>query len=420
VEVRRWWDIEDCEMQGLTDGEYARRFYELLEDSVRLRLRSDVPIGSCLSGGLDSSSIVCIANNLMLKGGDPEAFSGDRQKTFSSCFEDRQYDERVFLESVVKKTRAKSHYVFPEGDKLFDLIPEVIWHQDEPFGSTSILAQWHVMRLAKENGVKVLLDGQGADELLAGYHCYFGTYFIDLAKRLRILRLFREINSYKFVHKRFNPEILASIVRFLLPDAIVRMLREIARGYNAGQVDVGNAWLDRSFRKTYARGYPAIRKFRSSLKNQLYDLFVYSRLPALLHYEDRNSMAFSIEARVPFLDYRLIEHVFSLPAQQKLRDGMTKVVLRDAMRGILPEKVRSRADKMGFVTPENVWFRTILKGRITELIESREFNELGYFNVREVREEFSRHCTGEKDIGFTIWRWINLLLWREKFIGSGK
>jgi asparagine synthase (glutamine-hydrolysing) len=127
-------------------------------------------------------------------------------------------------------------------------------------------------------------------------------------------------------------------------------------------------------------------------------------------------MAFSIEARVPFLDYRLVEYIFSLPFDQKLRNGTTKIILRNAMKEILPETVRTRVDKMGFITPENYWFRTILKDEIEGIIRSESFKDIGYFNIEEVRKEFEAHCRGEKDIGFTIWRWINLLLWWEVFI----
>jgi asparagine synthase (glutamine-hydrolysing) len=417
VDIRRWWDIEDNKLTDLSDDEYARRFYELFEDSIRLRLRSDVPIGTCLSGGLDSSSIVCIANKLMFQGDYHREIVGDRQRTFSSCFEDRKYDERVFIEEVIQKTNARSYYIFPEGKELFDLIPKVIWHQDEPFGSTSIFAQWHVMKLARENGVKVLLDGQGADELLAGYHGYFGTYYVDLARSLHILRLFAELYFYKKIHKKFQPMIFASVARAILPDSLIAVLRKMPAIRNASkQATIGNVWIDRDFEKVYRREYTFKEKFKSSLKNQLYSLFMYSSLPALLHYEDRNSMAFSIEARVPFLDYRLVEYIFSLPSEQKIRSAMTKVALRNAMKGILPEKVRTRVDKMGFVTPENIWFRSILKDKIIDIIESNEFKNIGYFNVPEVKKKFESHCRGEKDIGFTIWRWINLFLWYEMFI----
>lgn len=415
--LTRWWDIEDRTLRGLSEDEYAERFYDLFEDSIRLRLRSDVPIGTCLSGGLDSSSIVCVANKLMFEDNYSPEVVGHKQRTFSSCFEDRQFDERIFIQKVVQQTNASSHYTFPSGEELFDLIPRVIWHQDEPFGSTSIFAQWHVMRLAKENNVTVLLDGQGADELLAGYHGYFGTYYIDLAKRVRLVRLISELYRYKRLHKRFQPLLLASVIRSMLPDFLISALRKVSFiQQTAKQMTTGNLWLDRKFERLYRREYKYVDKFDSELKNQLYSLFMHSSLPALLHYEDRNSMAFSLEARVPFLDYRLVEYIFSLPSEQKLKNGMTKVVLRNAMQGTLPEAVRTRLDKMGFVTPERIWFQTILRDRILKIIGSTAFRDLGVFNTAEVMREFENHCKGKKDISFTIWRWINFCIWHEMFL----
>lgn len=414
--LKRWWDIEDRELSGCSDEEYARRFYELFEDSVRLRLRSDVPVGTCLSGGLDSSTIVCVANSFMFKGDYLKDVVGERQRTFSSCFEDRKYDERVFIEEVVKKTNVASHYTFPEGEKLFDIIPDVIYHQDEPFGSTSIFAQWHVMKLAKENGIKVLLDGQGADELLAGYHGYFGAYYTELLKGLHILKFLHELFSYKKIYGKLQPMMFAAMARAVLPDIFISMLRKTSFIPKAATC----TWLDGDFEKKYRRGLPAANRFRSPFKNHLYTLFACTSLPALLRYEDRNSMAHAIEARVPFLDYRLVEYIFSLPSEQKISNGMTKAVLRNATKGILPEKVRMRVDKMGFVTPENVWFRTFLKNRISDIIKSSGFHELGYFNIPEVKKTFTSHCRDEADMGFTIWRWVNLVLWREMFIKRSK
>jgi asparagine synthase (glutamine-hydrolysing) len=417
ISIKRWWDIPDTDHDYLTDDAYARKFYELFEDSIRLRLRSDVPVGTCLSGGLDSSSIVCIANRLISQGDYAREIVGERQRTFSSCFENREYDERIFIEDVIDITNARSFYTFPEGSNLFDLIPKVIWHQDEPFGSTSIFAQWHVMKLAKEKGVKVLLDGQGADELLAGYHGYFGTYYIDLAKSLNLLQLISELYYYKKIHGNFQSMIFASIARAILPEFLISILRKMPVIRNSSrQTIIGNSWIDRDFARNYNREQTFTGKFKSNLKSQLYSLFMYASLPALLHYEDRNSMAFSIEARVPFLDYRFVEYIFSLPPNQKIKNGMTKPVLRNAMKGILPEKVRIRTDKMGFVTTESIWFRTVLKDRIVEIIESKEFKDMGYFNVQEVKREFDRFSRGEQDDSFTIWRWVNIVLWWKKFI----
>ena len=127
-------------------------------------------------------------------------------------------------------------------------------------------------------------------------------------------------------------------------------------------------------------------------------------------------MAFSLEARLPFLDYRLVEFAFSLPVEQKIRGGVSKAILRNSMRGILPEAVRTRKDKMGFVTPEAIWFRTALRDTVTEIIDSKSFSDRGYFNVREVKDAFERHCEGKINISATIWRWVNLELWCRTFV----
>ena len=195
--IRRYWGVDPgARIDGLTDAQYADRFRELLEDSVRLRLRSDVPVGSCLSGGLDSSSIVCIANRLLREEGGV-----GKQNTFSSCFEDRRFDERIFIDAVVAATGVRSHCVFPQEGDVFRELSSLLWHQDEPFGSTSIYAQWCVFRLAKETGVKVMLDGQGADELLGGYHGFFDPYMAGLLARGRFASAFREMAALKRVHQ---------------------------------------------------------------------------------------------------------------------------------------------------------------------------------------------------------------------------
>ena len=186
LKVVRYWDLDprNVQLDGGDDanGRYAAGFYELFEDSIRLRLRSDVPMGTCLSGGLDSSSIVCVANPPIFPEGNAQGSEvGPRQKTFSACFNEPAYDERPFIEEVLARTGAERNFTFPSANEVFDIINDVIWHQEEPFPSTSIFAQWHVMKLARERGVKVLLDGQGGDELLAGYVGLYQLYlFRDL------------------------------------------------------------------------------------------------------------------------------------------------------------------------------------------------------------------------------------------------
>src|SRR4030042_721227 len=192
--VQTYWDIEVKEVRFPHDSDYIERFYELLKDSIRLRLRSDVPIGSCLSGGLDSSSILCLANQLMFDGRhiDPRLV-GERQKTFSSCFEGPTYDERKFIELVTHQTGAEKNYVFPKAENLLKDLSMLIWQQEEPFGSTSIYAQWNVMRLSKKRQVTVLLDGQGGDELLAGYPTSFYFLVRQILKSGNMKHLFKEL-----------------------------------------------------------------------------------------------------------------------------------------------------------------------------------------------------------------------------------
>ncbi len=391
--LQPYWDIEPKEIHFSQVEDYSERFRELFEDSIRLRLRSDVPIGSCLSGGLDSSTIVCFANQLMLDEGtiDPK-LTGEKQKTFSSCFENPAYDERKFIEAVLEQTGAERNYVFPDSGRLLQDLPRLVWHQDEPFGSASIYAQWEVMRLARNRGVTVLLDGQGGDELLGGYLPSFYYLFCDLLRGLEYGSLIKEIWGFRKHHTAW---------------AFSRFRNGIGKK---------NDWAEEAFQNKFLRSPSKSSKFENSLNNYLYECLRFATLPRLLHYEDRNSMAFSIEARLPFLDFRLVEYVLNLPADQKIRGGCTKVLLRDTMKGTLPESVRNRHDKMGFATPEDIWFRTDLRERINRMITSKSFRERGYFASDKVKKSFEDYCEGKKSIGSAIWSWVNLELWLRRFI----
>ncbi len=404
AKIHKYWDLDVSNFsKDADDQESAEQFLELFKDSVKKRLRSDVPLGTCLSGGLDSSSIVCLLNDLL-----PDKL---KQKTFSSCFEDEKYDERRFIKYVLEKTDTESNFVFPRGDDLFDEILDLIWHQEEPFGGTSIYAQWNVMRLSKEHGVKVLLDGQGADELLAGYHFYFGSYYADLLKNLQILTLMGEMKYFAHLYSYSElSKIIKIMMRFIIPGSISTPLRSLL--YTP-------KWLDRDFVKSHSKTitHPHSKPmYKKQLDEELYQRLTSTSLPALLRYEDKNSMAFSIESRVPFLDYRLIEFISSLPSSQKIKNGVTKVVLRNAMKGVLPEEVRTRMDKMGFVTPENIWLRTTLRDEIDGILDSESFKNRKYFNMGELRREYEAYCNGEKNTGSIVWRWVNLELWFRVFI----
>jgi asparagine synthase (glutamine-hydrolysing) len=406
--VKPYWDIEVNGVRYPRKEDYAERFYELLKDSVRLRLRADVPVGTCLSGGIDSSSIVCIANQLMFDGQSiSQELVGEKQKTFSSCFENPIYDERKYIELVAEQTGVGKNYVFPHGEDLLKELPRLIWHQDEPFSSTSVFAQWKVMECARESGVKVLLDGQGGDELLAGYPPSFFPLFKQTLRQVAFVSLIKEIRGF-LKHQRV-------MVDQFIPRVMTSLVPNMFKTFFQPLMSDRDGWMDESFKKKYYRNVATPHRFENELNNYLYHIFRTAVLPGLLHYEDRNSMAYSIETRLPFLDYRLVEFVFGLPVKLKIEEGITKVILREAMKGVLPREIVNRMDKMGFVTPEAIWFRSTLKGPIEAILNSKSFSERGIFNVSYVHEAFRKHCNGKADNHAMIWRCVNLELWLRTF-----
>ncbi|HZP55927.1 MAG TPA: asparagine synthase (glutamine-hydrolyzing) [Dehalococcoidia bacterium] len=405
LRIRRWYELVPA--RAVADSrEAAGKFRALLEDSVRLRLRADVPVGSCLSGGLDSSSIVCLVSRLL-----HDAGAHDKQKTFSARSSDPRYDEGRFIDEVIRATGVVNHQVDPSPGRLFELLPEITWHQDEPFGSTSIYAQWHVFALAAEHGVKVMLDGQGADEQLAGYHSFFTARLAGLAGRLRLIELARETVALQRLHGLGTQRIAAHIAGPLLPESVRQPLRRLL-----GRPAIGpGSWLDldRLGARTsdpflaYGAGATTVRAMSQS---QL----LHTSLPMLLHWEDRDSMAHSVEARVPFLDYRLVEFVLGLPDELKLSRGVTKRVLRDATVGILPEPVRERMDKIGFATAEEDWLRREQPDDFRRAVDAAVRASDGVLRpeARAVLEEVIQGC---RPFSFLPWRMISFGAWLERF-----
>ncbi len=425
LEIRRWWDIQvDASLNGHgsknNHRDLAAQFRELLIDAVRLRLRSDVPIGTCLSGGLDSSSIVSAANYLLLEErAVPRELVGDRQKTFSACFDNPGIDERSYIQQVIEYTGAESNRIFPRGaDGLWDDLEQLVWHQEEPFGSTSIYSQWSVMRLARQHDVTVLLDGQGGDELLAGYHLYIGPY---LAQTVRTrgpwatLKTVRELSAGTGNSMAF---LLALGLYNILPGPIQRVMMNLGNARFRTNPTVSAYMLNPSFERQFAERRTGQGKHKGydNLAERLHqDLFVYS-LPALLRYEDRSSMAFSLEARVPFLDYRLVEFCFSLPVSQLIHHGWTKWLLRQAMDGFLPEQVRWRRSKLGFATPEQQWLKEGASS-IAQLFNHDDILSSPYLGEKVIQQLRSLSANDVANIP-GLWRIVNLEMWQRVFFGS--
>ncbi|MGH7228954.1 MAG: asparagine synthase (glutamine-hydrolyzing) [Nitrospiraceae bacterium] len=404
VTLARYWDLPTAGTEvSQSPREAAESFRQLIYDAIRIQLRSDVPLGTCLSGGLDSSSIVCVATDLISKG------KAAPLQTFSSCFEDPAYDERGFIKTILARTGAEPHYTFPDPKELAATVEQLVWQQDEPFGSSSIFAQWNVMRLAAQQGMKVLLDGQGADELLAGYHRFFGAFFADLLAEGRGLTLLRELRAYQGLHGLISRYAVADLGRALLPSSLVSTVRSHMTG--------SANWLGAEFRRQWGFQMPERSAGPSSYVQGLqHTLLTGKGLRALLHYEDRNSMAFGVETRLPFLDYRVVEYLYRLDTRHKIHQAWTKAVLREAMEGILPEEVRWRVDKMGFVTPEDQWLRTSLRDLVRDTLSDTRTRMRGYLNVKRAQRAFESHVAGRTNIGNTIWRWLNVELWCRRFV----
>ncbi len=398
--LQQYWDLEvsneiEC---NKSDEKYAEDFLNLFTDSVRIRLRSDVPIGSCLSGGLDSSSIVTVANDLMYP--DDKIAASQRQKTFSACFENKQFDEREYIEEVINKTNAERNYIFPDAERFLSELDGLLWHQEEPFAGSSVYAQWQVIKRARERGVKVLLDGQGGDEQLAGYRKFYIFYFLELLRNRRCIKLLSEF--FRF---------------FSSPDIIKTLnLRSGLRYFNIGNrmLKVSNL-LQSSFRNKFDDRQPAIG-YQGNLGLRIKEDILKFSLPVLLRYEDRNSMAHSVEARLPFLDYRLVEMLASLPLSQKMQAGWTKYVLRNAMKGILPEKVRLRKSKIGFSTPEYAWFKTVISNNVRYTFDKPVFIA-NYADTDKLLNYFNKYIVSESMYQSELFfRFYILELWGRKFI----
>jgi asparagine synthase (glutamine-hydrolysing) len=402
-ELVRWYEVPVSARRG---DDWAERFTELFTDATNLRLVSDVPVGTCLSGGLDSSAIVCTVAELTRHGAT--LGGATVQKTFSARYpEDARIDEGPFIAAVARQSGAEPHDVVPSGEALVTDLDHLLWHQEEPFGSTSIYAQWCVYRLARAKGVVVTLDGQGGDEVVGGYPQQLSPFLTQLVRAGRLRDWAHEMRASG------GDATAAALAAAALRGALWSLTASVQRSVQkAKAVRRYPDWLNGRLEvgPRYAASLATVRPGDKFAAQMLHDLTV--GLPALLRYCDRNSMAHSIEARLPFLDHRLVELCFSAPPDTRIRDGVTKALLRTALRDRIPAEVLARRDKIGFATPESAWLRDL----IPDVVSSASFKERGYVRPERLASLLRAHEDGDVAATGALWRCVNLELWLRRFV----
>jgi len=390
ISVNKYWDVDlNRKFEGSFE-ENKNHFFNLFSDSIKLHCRSDVEVGGCLSGGLDSSAIACAINKY---------FPETPFKTFTVYYEGADaVDERPWVTEVVNQCKNITPYYYsPNDSEIAEQFKRIIHHADVPIASSSPISQYFLMQLAGSKKIKVLLDGQGSDEYLAGYMHSFYRLIGGLLKKFNLSKALSVLSEHK--HQQ----------HFSFGKSVDIFSKSLLSGMKTEQS---------LYQMEYKHYYPfmpmndsEILKMDntngSRLNNFLYQLLFTSSLPTLLHYEDRNSMAYSIESRVPFLDHRLVEFAFSLNDFDKINKGETKYILRKSMASILPEKITNRKDKKGFVTPGEVkWLRSPLKF----LLDS-DFSNLSMLNQNKLKTIINEYKAGDNSKSLFVWRLCMLDYW---------
>ena len=390
VRTQRYWDIDPNKHSELSLQEKYDTFKKLFLESIKFHMRADVEIGGCLSGGLDSSAISAAVARLF-----PEV----NFKTFTIYYEGKgEVDERPWVNEVLKENNNLVDYTYsPTQADLLENFEKAFYAAEVPMAGSSPISQYFVMQLAKKNGIKVLLDGQGSDEYLAGYMHSFYRLVGGLLTRGNFFKAHRQFYSHA------STQNFSSLKRM---DAAAKSFLSIFKSEES------------LYNLEYKKYFPylsktspsdiVLGKFDSTRLNQfLYHLTFTTSLPSLLHYEDRNSMAFSIESRVPFLDHRLVEFAFSLNDDDKFSNGITKLILRKSLGEFMPKKIVDRTDKKGFVTPGEIKW---LRGPLKELLNIN-YDQLSFINKSKAEEVVKGFKNGENKNSNLIWRLATLNHW---------
>jgi len=395
----RWWWPDISERTDLTFNQASEKLREMFLDNVRLHLRSDVSLGAALSGGIDSSAVVCAMRLI-----EPDM----PIHTFTFVARGSAMDEERWADMVNEHVGAIVHKVEITPEEMAADIDDMILAQGEPFGSTSIYAQYRVFKLARENGITVTLEGQGADELLAGYGGYPGSRIQSLLERRKIISLVQFIfGSCRWPGRK--KMVLHAVIQKSFPGILNKVFykkenHSIEQCINFDFLQSKNVNLisiETGITLTDAHGRRVMNELRNSLTTK--------GLPSLLRHGDRNAMHWTIEGRVPFLTPDLAEFLLSLPEHYLIsQSGETKSIFRQAMRGIVPDLILDRRDKIGFATPEQQWLRNI-DNKIFKWLEIAK--EIPFLNIENLNKEVKASIYQSQYSSWKSWRLINFCRW---------
>jgi asparagine synthase (glutamine-hydrolysing) len=404
IEEWSYWSLDDLSTDRVENP--AEEFAALFEDAVRLRMRSDVPVGVSLSGGLDSTAISCAMARM-----HATALEGGATPINAFAFMDGEFDESKYIDATVRQTRVALNEVRLDGRDVWNRIERVLWHHDEPIHSATAIISYEIYRQAAASGIKVMLCGQGADEALAGYGSYFEDTWATQIRRGRIGGAWRNIRDFAALH--------GGAPRALFRGALARVIKSNLRWIPHYRAIAARRRVERQRHalRWFSRDLWAYLPFApdaigdGTLDGVLRHSVRAAPLPLYLRLEDRNSMANSVEARTPFLDYRLIALAARLSLDWKMRGGLNKYVLREAMRGRIPESVRTRVDKMGFPTPDNRWFRHELYEPLQDVLSTQGVRDRGLYDVGAIRKDLERHRRGELNVGRLLFNVVQIEQW---------
>lgn len=381
---------------------YGKRFAADLTDSIRLRLRSDTPIAVHASGGLDSTFMMAAINKVNKGQG--------LLKAFSYYYGDARYDEKPYVEELTERLNWKvKNFSRLSPREIPELFQEAMWYQEQPFPGIITLAKHKLIKENRQSGAKVILEGQGGDEIGGGYQYFLGPYIIDLIQTGKFKLAMREISA-------FGRQNSIDTKR-----AFIKVANSIAAYYRLGRSADGTSFvkthcLNPDFLNEEAHAITFPKPFKSALLNMQYRDIFYTKLPRILRSCDRASMAYGRELRVPILDHRLVEFSFTLPGHVKIQNGIQRFFMRESLKSFFTDRLTDMP-KRAVVDPQREWLKDQLNGWVKDILFSSSFRKRRIFNHREVQKEYAAYTKRDVNLNsFHLWQWISLELWYRTFV----